>query len=77
MSVTHSYIDAGATAIVLYVGFRMPMLAVGLPHYFMMGLQCTALVVGITTGILTCMNMIGYTPRWLKRVKTFFKRISK
>lgn len=76
MSTSHTYIDSGATAISLYIGFRMPILAAGLPHYTMMALQGAALCIGIITGILTTMNMLGYVPMWLKKIKRYFKKIS-
>lgn len=77
MTAQHTYIDSGITAIALYVGFRMPELAIGLPQYIMMGLQAMALTIGIITGILTIMNMVGYIPKWLKRLKKHFNHISK
>jgi len=67
MSAHHTYIDSGVTAIALYVGFTASLFPL---------LQMIALCIGIVTGTLTCMNMIGYTPKWLKSVKRFFKKIS-
>jgi TM2 domain-containing membrane protein YozV len=68
MSAHHTYIDSGVTAIALYVGFTATIFPV---------LQMIALCVGIITGILTIMNMVGYVPRWFKRIKLYFKKISK
>ncbi len=77
MHTAHSYIDSGITAIFLYLGFRLPMLAATWPTHIMWGVQLAALLIGITTGILTIMNFLGYTPKWLKRIKIYFKNISK
>lgn len=67
MSASHSYIDSGVTAIALYVGFFASVFP---------ALQLIALCVGTLTGILTIMNMLGYTPKWLKTIKRYLKRIS-
>lgn len=58
-------------------GTNAPLIHIQFPPVVLHSLQAGAFCVSMSVGMLTLMNMLGYEPRWLKSVKSYFKNKSK